>query len=222
MTTACRRVTSSAVETQPVDVTLVLDVSGSVSGAVLERLKADIQKVADSLDISDRIRLLSFDVDVSDVFGLQPGGTTLPLHRLQGGGLTSLHQALAAALMMVPDADRPQLVFAFSDGLDNASFLDLKKLSAVAEYSSATMYLAIVPPTQAAVVGFEAAGGASVYRFAAIPNRRPLSDVAVRQALVRDPSSIPSTFQKVLSDFPEATSFSRFPPACPATVARLP
>src|SRR4029079_9866617 len=51
---------------------------------------------------------------------------------------------LAAALMSFPQSDRPQLVFGFSDGLDNMSFLDASGLASLAGYSHAVLYLTLV------------------------------------------------------------------------------
>ena len=50
----------------------------------------------------------------------QPGGGALRLEGLMAGGNTSFYNAIAAGLVLSPNADRPQMVFAFSDGLDAA------------------------------------------------------------------------------------------------------
>jgi VWFA-related protein len=139
---------ASPLEKLPVDVTLVLDTSASLEGRALDQLKADIRSMANGLQPDDRIRLLTFADNVSDAFGLQPAGAALPLERIQGGGATSLYAALAAALMMPASADRPQLVFAASDAIDNASFLDANRILTLAGYSNAALYLALVDPSE--------------------------------------------------------------------------
>ena len=194
-------ITSTTVESLPVDVTVVLDTSGSVRGAALDRLKADIQQMSDLLQTNDRIRLITFDATAIDAIGLQPGGARLPLDRITGGGATAFYHALGAALMMVPAPDRPQLVFGFSDGLDNVSFLSARRLADVAEYSSASMYIALVPPTPArpAIVGGRIVPQAS----SKVPNRDWLQAAALRTGgvLYEDASRLPATFRKVLDDF---------------------
>ena len=178
-------ITSTTAEALPVDVTLVLDTSGSLRGPALEQLKADIQKISDVLQKSDRIRLITFAATAVDTFGLQPGGSRLPLDRISAGGATSFYSALAAALMLVPDPDRPQLVFGFSDGLDNTSFLDASRLAEIAEYSSASMYVALVPAS------------------GKVPHLDVLQ-TAVRRtggALYQQASALPATFRKVLDEF---------------------
>jgi VWFA-related protein len=178
-------ITSTTVEALPVDVTVVLDTSGSLRGQALDRLKTDIQKISDLLHAADRIRLITFAATAVDTFGLQPGGSRLPLDRISAGGATSFYDALAAALMLVPDPDRPQLVFGFSDGLDNMSFLDASRLAAIAEYSSASMYVALV------------LAPGKVQHLDAL-------QVAVHRTggtLYQEVSGLPATFRRVLDEF---------------------
>jgi VWFA-related protein len=133
---------------EAVDVTLVLDVSGSVQGRTLDKLRADVDQIADSLELNDRVRLITFGENVTDVFGFQPGGAHLPVERIAAGGVTSLYAALAAALIVDPSNERPQLVFAVTDGIDNASFLDANRVAALASLSSASLYIALVDSSQ--------------------------------------------------------------------------
>ena len=141
--------TCAAAESLPVDVTLVIDTSGSVKGKALEQFNADVQHIAESLQPNDRLRLITFAADATDVSGLQPGGVALPVDRITAGGGTSLYNALAAALIAVPQSDRPQLVFGFSDGLDNMSFLDASGLVSLAGHSHAVLYLTLVSRSEA-------------------------------------------------------------------------
>ena len=133
-----------AAESLAVDVTLAIDTSGSVKGKALEQFTADVQHIAESLQPNDRLRLITFAADATDVSGVQPGGVPLLVDRITAGGATSLYNALAAALMAFPRSDRPQLVFGFSDGLDNMSFLDASGLVSLAGYSRAVLYLTLV------------------------------------------------------------------------------
>ena len=137
--------TSTSADNAPVDVTLVLDTSDSVSGAAFERLKADIQRMTELLKPDDRVRLLTFSFRVADVTSLQPGNTRLPLERLSAGGNTTFHNALGAALMLSPAADRPHVVFCVTDGFDNASFLTPREVVELAADSSAALYIALLP-----------------------------------------------------------------------------
>lgn len=197
-----QEITSTSVESLPVDVTLVLDTSASLRGAALDKLKSDVQRMADLLGADDRVRLVAFSTTVNDVFGLRPGGTRLPLERISAGGWTSFYNALAAALMMVPDAERPQLVFGFSDGFDTTSVLSARRLLDLAPYSSAAMYVDLVRPSAPRPPYATGVVTRRPSRVAA-PNRTLLQEAAAHTGglVYEDPSGLPSVFRKVLSDF---------------------
>jgi len=144
-------VTSTLVESLPIDVTLLIDASGSVSGPALARFKADVQAIVDGLNLNDRVRLLAFATNVVDVSGLQPGGAPLPLQRLVAGGATSVYDAMAAAFLSASVSERPHLIFAFTDGLDNMSFTDASHVAALARMSGASLYVAQVEVSNALV-----------------------------------------------------------------------
>ena len=198
--------TVAAAESLPVDVTLVIDTSGSVRGKALEQFNADVQRIAESLQPNDRFRLITFAGDATDVSGLQPGGVRFPLERITAGGATSLYNALAAALMSFPQSDRPQLVFGFSDGLDNMSYLDASGLASLAGYSQAVLYLTLVsdpgrlespnePPRQ----------NGRFVPFNGGPNRRLLDETANRTGgavYQRSPgTSLYALFEQALDEF---------------------
>ena len=171
-------VTCAAGESLPVDVTLVIDTSGSVKGKALEQFNADVQRIAESLQPNDRLRLITFAYNATDVSGLQPGGVPVTLDRITAGGATSLYNALAAALMALPRSDRPQLVFGFSDGLDNMSFLDASGLVSVAAHSHAVLYLELVSRSEP--VRARAATNGGFLPYGGGPNRRLLTEAANR------------------------------------------
>jgi Ca-activated chloride channel family protein len=208
-------ISSTSAETLPVDVTLVLDTSGSLQGEALARLKSDIQKIADLLQIHDRVRLITFATQVGDAFGFQPAGALVSLDHLTAGGKTSFYNALAAALMAMPGADRPQLVFAFSDGLDNASFLDARLVADVAAYSTASLYVGLVPSSSTShrVIYPTGMGPSQTPRM--VPNRKLLEEAVVRTggALFEQEAdgSLSGIFRKVLEDF-RATYILRYTP----------
>jgi VWFA-related protein len=189
--------TAAPVESLSVDVTLVLDTSGSVKGPALDQFKADVQDIAESMQTNDRVRLITFATSVTDVFGLQPGGARLPVERIEAGGATSFYNALAAALMAFPQADRPQLVFGFTDGLDNMSFLDARQVATLAGHSGASLYLTLIAP------GGRAVGRMTPYDGG--PNRRVLQEAVARNGggLYEKPAGtpLPALFRQVLDDF---------------------
>jgi hypothetical protein len=148
-----QEVTVTTIEHLPVDVTLVIDASASVMGKTLDDVKADLQQMGDMLQPADRVRVVSVANSASEVVSQRPGGSVLPVDRIVGGGTTALYDGLVASLVAYPFADRPQLVFAVTDGRDNSSFLDADRLVALARTSSAVLSIALVdtmaPATQA-------------------------------------------------------------------------
>lgn len=137
-------VTSVAIERLPIDVSLLLDTSGSVSN-IIDSLKSQIRVAAALLGTSDRLRLLVFAGDASQVFPMQPPGAELPLDAVKANGLgTSLYDSLAAALIRRREPDRGELVVAFSDGIDTTSAMSVKKLEQVASRSEAVLFAFIV------------------------------------------------------------------------------
>jgi VWA domain-containing protein len=205
----------AAAESLPVDATLVIDRSGSVRGKALEQFNTDVQRIAESLQPNDRVRLITFAADATDVSGLQPGGVAVPVDRISGGGATSLYNALAAALMSFPHSDRPQVVFGFSDGLDNMSFLDLSSLDSLAGHSPAVLYLTLVSrsesgsalsptPMMLAVPKTPTRSGRFV-PYIGGPNRRLLTEAAARTGgavYQRAPGApLSALFQQALDEF---------------------
>lgn len=138
-------VTLTTLDAMPTDVTFVVDVSGSIAGKALDRIKTDVQSMAELLQPNDRVRLVSFARDPIDVFGFVPGGATLDLSRMTSGGTTSLYDALIAVLAGIPPSDRPHMVFVVTDGRDNSSFSNAEHVLRVARTSGAVLSLALVP-----------------------------------------------------------------------------
>lgn len=110
----------------PLDLMLVLDISGSMTGDRLPALVDAARGLVRSLRPADRVGVLSF----SQALTLHVPPTTAHQQALEAlGGLaasgpTALRDALFAGLQMLePGSDaRPVLVF-FSDGLDTASWM---------------------------------------------------------------------------------------------------
>ncbi len=74
-------VTAIPGEAVPFDLTIVLDLSGSVEG-MLDQLKRQVREVAALLRPDDRLRLVTFSDKIVDIFGFLPGDADLPLDDL--------------------------------------------------------------------------------------------------------------------------------------------
>ena len=65
----------------PIDVTLLLDLSSSVDGPMLRRLKAAVDDTASLLRSDDRIRLVAVSQVLREVFSLRPKAGSILLSR---------------------------------------------------------------------------------------------------------------------------------------------
>ena len=138
-----QQLSSVSVEALPIDVTLLMDVSGSVSGARLERLKYSVVETAKLLRPVDRVRLIAMHYELRQVFGYQAGGTRPPVEQLTAFGGTSLYDGLAAAMMRAEEPGRRQLIVASTDGDDTLSILPESSVKEIAGYADAVVHVVI-------------------------------------------------------------------------------
>jgi Ca-activated chloride channel homolog len=121
-----------SVDTVPLSIMLVLDTSGSLSGAPLGHLIDAAQGLVRSLAAADRAALITFAEPVRLVVPMTADRQTLltALSSLKADGSTSLNDAVFLALQLRPPevaGSRP-VVVVFSDGEDTASWLSNAKI----------------------------------------------------------------------------------------------
>ena len=131
------------VESLPVDLTLVVDVSGSVR-PMIEELQLYTREIAAALRVDDRYRLVTFSSEISDRFGLRPATEIPPTDEIKVEGATSIFDALTTALMRTRRADRRQIVIGLTDGYETSSAIDGEALKAVAKRSDSTLHVLLV------------------------------------------------------------------------------
>ncbi len=108
----------------PRDLTLVVDVSGSMSGTKLEQAKAALQQALGTLGSNDRFRVIAFSGAVRS-FREEPVAATSAnladarefVDGLAAEGGTNLAGALQAALEVPGDAERLSQIILVSDGM---------------------------------------------------------------------------------------------------------
>jgi VWFA-related protein len=127
----------------PLDLTLLLDLSTSVDGEQLQRLKTAVRDTAALLHPDDRIRLIAISQVLREVFSLRPGRASLPLDSFAAEGATSLYDGIAAAMMRRSDVGRRQLIVALTDGRDSASILAETDVKDIARFSDAVIDIVI-------------------------------------------------------------------------------
>jgi VWFA-related protein len=133
----------------PIDLTLLLDLSASVDGPTLRRLKTAVADTASLLRAGDRIRLVAMSQVLHEVFGFRAKGGEMPLERLSAEGATSLYDGLALTMMRPSDTGRRQLIVAFTDGRDSTSIVDDRTLTSIAQLTDAVVDI-VVPVAQGA------------------------------------------------------------------------
>jgi VWFA-related protein len=143
-------ITSVSYERLPIDVTVALDVSSSVSGRLLADLRRSIEQLEGRLREGDRLKLIAFNMRVRRILDFTSrGADTRPaLESVAAAGSTALFDTLAVALTSAAPADRRQLIMLFTDGSDTSSITDPAVLLEVASRTTST--LAFVGPPRSA------------------------------------------------------------------------
>jgi VWFA-related protein len=179
-------------EKLPIDVTVALDVSESVTGELLDRLRYAVAQLSTDLAEDDRLRLLTFNARIRRVldFDDDRARATEALEQAAAEGGTALLDTLAVALMAPISRDRRHLILVFSDGLDTASVTNRATVLDLVRQSGATA--AFVLPASGFVGGSSPAG-----RFYEEVASETGGQVVPMQA--RD--DLGPTFRRVLSEF---------------------
>ena len=129
-------------EQLPLNVVMVLDISGSVRGERLRSLKAGALSVIERMRPRDHAALISFShrVDLRAALTDDTRALSRAVAALEAEGSTALRDAAFAALALRGADSTRTLVLLFSDGLDTASILGEDGVVDVARRSDATIY----------------------------------------------------------------------------------
>ena len=87
-------------ERLPIDVTVVLDVSASVTGAVLDQLRLSVRQLKSDLGPRDRLKLVAFNMQVRRLadFEAPAAATDTAFASLSGRGSSAIFDAVAVQL----------------------------------------------------------------------------------------------------------------------------
>ena len=138
-----QQIESVAIADVPLSVLVALDVSSSVSGSTLENLKAGVRAAYTALLPRDRSALIAFsnELKLRSDWSNSAAGAAQALETLEGGGGTSLVDAMFAALIFVdPTPQARRLVLVFSDGEDTSSWLPRGAVLDKARQSDSVVY----------------------------------------------------------------------------------
>ena len=132
----------------PIDVTVALDVSYSVTGNLLDRLRRGVVQLMGDLGREDRLKLILFNMRVNRTvdFTADVKAVENANRSATAGGGTALLDAMSVALVSSSAPDRRQLIVVFTDGSDSSSTTSPDVLAAVAQRTRAT--LAFVMPAR--------------------------------------------------------------------------
>jgi VWFA-related protein len=129
-------------EQTPLDVVLSLDMSDSVAGERLERLRAAGSAVLAGLEAEDRAALVTFSQKVALGARLTSDLTAVrsALGRASGAGETALIDGTYAGLTIGGSDEHRGLLIVFSDGLDTSSWLGASQVLDAAKRSDVVVY----------------------------------------------------------------------------------
>jgi VWFA-related protein len=135
-------------EKLPIDVTVALDVSGSVDGLLLNRLRQAVLQLRDYLRPADRLKLITFNHRVRRIVDHADPAAAIDaaFGEIRAGGSSAILDALAVALTTPVGPDRRHLVVLFSDGYDTSSINDPGVLLEVARHTTPAVYAVLPPP----------------------------------------------------------------------------
>ena len=191
-------------ERLPIDVTVVLDVSASVTGAVLDQLRLSVRQLKSDLGPRDRLKLVAFNMQVRRLadFEAPAAATDTAFASLSGRGSSAIFDAVAVQLASPAPEARRQLIVLFTDGKDSSSISDPDTLFDVARRTTATVDI---------VLASAAPERSNATPYARSPGRPPITVGRMYDQLARETGglvvptaageSLASTFRRTLTDF---------------------
>jgi VWFA-related protein len=191
----------------PIDLTLLLDTSGSVEGRRLDRLKTGVKDTAQWLLADDRWRVISIEHVLHEVVPMQPASKPTAIDALQAGGGTALYDAVIAGLMQPTTPGRRQMLVVYTDGDDASSITNAAAMLDVARLSDAQVH--VVVPIQNASRQLEAPAGSAVPVGAdsggLFPNEDTFTALTARTGgrlfIVDYEDSVATAFQRIIGEY---------------------
>jgi VWFA-related protein len=184
-----------SLESMPVDVSIALDVSGSVDGRRLEQLKIAARAAVDALRPMDRVRLLSFsdEIKVGTEWTHDRSPIFDAISAISAAGWTSLVDATFTALSLPTEPGRRSLLLLCTDGFDTSSWLSPTDVLRASEQSWMTVY-----GVSAGTRSTPPRGSVDFRQHLAPVDMAPLPAAGQREQLISDPGSSRYLFLPVL------------------------
>jgi hypothetical protein len=135
-----QRVLSVTREIMPIDATIVLDTSESVTEPLMKSMLSAINRIRERLRPSDRVSVLTFSHRVRERLSLRPLPVMGAIEIGRPAGQTSLNDAIAVALAPRAVPGRRRMLIVFTDGFDSTSLLSEADVLGIAGRSSAAVF----------------------------------------------------------------------------------
>jgi VWFA-related protein len=201
-----QQVSDVSYERLPIDVTVLLDVSASVTGAVLDQLRQAVRQLKADLGPQDRLKLVAFNMRIRRLADFDAPATAPDsvMASLSGNGSSAIFDAVSVQLALPAREGRRHLIVLFTDGQDSSSISDADTLFAVARRTTATV-ATVLASTSTSPERSNAAP------FARSSGRPPMTVGRVYDQLARETGgavvvatageSLAATFRRILADF---------------------
>ena len=198
-----QQISDVSYERLPIDVTVVLDVSASVTGSVLDQLRQSVRQLKADLGASDRLKLVAFNMQVRRLadFEAPASATDTAFASLSGRGSSAIFDSVAVQLASPTPPGRRHLIVLFTDGQDSSSITDPDMLFDVARRTTSTVDIVLA----------SAVAERSASPFARSPGRPPITIGRMYDQLARETGgmvvtsapgeNLASTFRRTLADF---------------------
>jgi len=198
-----QQISDVSYERLPIDVTVLLDVSASVTGSVLDQLRQSVRQLKADLGGSDRLKLVAFNQQVRRLadFEAPVSATDAAFSTLSGRGSSAIFDTVAVQLASPTPPGRRHLIVLFTDGQDSSSITDPDMLFDVARRTTSTVDVVLA----------SAVAERSASPFARSPGRPPITVGRMYDQLARETGgtvvttatgeNLASTFRRTLADF---------------------
>lgn len=201
---------------RPIDVTVALDISHSVTGPMLERLRRGVTDLMGDLGREDRLKLMLFNLRIMRTVDFTTDVRLVgeAIRTARSGGGTALLDTIAVAATSATASDRRHLIVIFTDGADSSSVTSPAALTITAQRSRGSLAFVLPALTMTSSSTILTAPGsgerASILRGqASIASARPLDGLFQNLARETGGQIVPaaantdlsSTFRQVLDAF---------------------
>jgi len=201
-------VTSVSLETMPIDVTLVIDSSASITAQLADAIAQAGNRIRDQLRATDRVSLMTFNQLIHERLALTPATSARRVELGRRVGATALNDTIAVALTTPPPVERRSMVMVFTDGYDTMSFLDEARVLDIAGRSRSVLFIVAKAANPAAVpkAFFDALADATGGLVQLVPPFAINQTVVAGQNQIRmNPAPLlDEAFLKALDDFRSA------------------